>query len=187
MFSQNKVNKEAAIIVSPEVVEAINFVIGDNVVYPTHGVGVITSEEQQVVAGVEMPVYVISFLQDKMTLRVPKTRAAKAGLRPLSTLSEVDFAIKVLRNRTKSSKSVKARIMWSKRARKYEAMINSGSMVLLAEVIRDLYKAENEERSYSEKQIYDTAISRFVQEYSIVKNLDRVEAAQAVLAVLSYS
>ncbi|MDZ5761400.1 CarD family transcriptional regulator [Lyticum sinuosum] len=174
-------------ISQPTDVNEVNFQVGDNVVYPMHGVGIIISEENQSVAGVDMTVYVISFSHDRVTLRIPKNRTAKVGLRSLSSESDVEFAFKILSNKIRSSKNQRGRIMWSKRARKYESMIHSGSLILLAEVIRDLYKPDGEDHSYSEKQIYDTAMLRFVQEYSILKKVTKDEALQKIISTLNYS
>lgn len=158
------------------------FNVGDNVVYPSHGVGEITAEEVQTVAGTEVSVYVISFSKDKMLLRIPKSRAVKAGLRHLSSSSDITKVVAVLQSKAKISKG-----MWSKRAQEYECKINSGNIIAIAEVLRDLYRnVDDPERSYSEKIIYDLAIDRLVNEYSIATGLDRVEAHNKIISILSY-
>ncbi len=159
-----------------------SFKIGDSVVYPSHGVGQITAEEIQVVAGVEISLYVISFTKDKMILRVPKSRAVKTGLRHISSTSDLDSAISVLKGKAKISKG-----MWSKRAQEYESKINSGSIISIAEVLRDLHRnVEDPDRSYSEKVIYDLALDRLVNEYSMAVNLDKTNAYSKILAILNY-
>ena len=158
------------------------FSVGDKVVYPTHGVGCITKEEVQAVAGMELNLYVISFAKDKMILHVPKTRALKSGLRHLSTMEELEEALQILQDKPKILKG-----MWSKRAQEYESKINSGSLVLLSEVLRDLYKAMDENRSYSERVIYELALNRFVYEYAAIKKIDIAVAQQKVIDILDTS
>ena len=158
------------------------FKIGDSVVYPSHGVGCITGEEVQTVAGSEIKVYVISFDNDKMILRVPKSRAVKAGLRHLSSNKEIDEAVATLKAKAKVSKG-----MWSKRVQEYESKINSGSVVLVAEVVRDLHKnVDDPDRSYSEKIIYESALERLIKEYAASLSLDEESARAKVLTVLEY-
>ena len=160
-----------------------SFSVGDDVVYPAHGVGTIIAEENQIVAGNDVDLYVISFVKDKMTLRVPKTRASKIGLRDLSSEDQIDSAIQILKTKAKVSKG-----MWSKRAQEYETKINSGSIIAIAEVLRDLHKNVDEsDRSYSEKIIYDLAMNRLVNEYSVSMSLDRDEAQNKILSILNYA
>ena len=157
-----------------------NFKIGDNVVYPSHGVGKITSEETQVIAGTQMKLYVITFAQDKMVLRVPKSRAVKTGLRHLSSEDEFKKVIDVLKSKARIAKG-----MWSKRAQKYETKINSGSMILIAEVLRDLHKnVEDPDRSYSERTIYDLALNRLTNEYAVVMQVTRDVAQKEIIQIL---
>ena len=159
-----------------------NFRVGDNVVYPSHGVGQITSEESQVVAGTEVNVYVISFAKDKMILRVPKSRATKIGLRHLSSNKELTKAVSVLKGRPEISKE-----MWSRKAQKFEAKIYSGSVISIAEVVRDLHRdVDSPDRSYSEKVIYDLALDRLINEYSVATGLDRDAARNKILSILNY-
>lgn len=158
------------------------FRVGDSVVYPSHGVGTIISEEVQNIGGIELRLYVISFLQDKMTLLVPKARAVKAGLRHLSSDCEIDKALTTLKSRARVSKG-----MWSKRAQEYESKIHSGSVVLIAEVLRDLHKnVDDPNRSYSEKIIYELAFSRFVSEYAAAADIGRDDANKKVSMILNY-
>ncbi|MHC0448665.1 MULTISPECIES: CarD family transcriptional regulator [unclassified Candidatus Lariskella] len=156
------------------------FRIGDPVIYPTHGVGQITGEEVELIGGIETKLYVISFAKDKMVLRVPKSRALKTGLRHLS--SEKDFAnvISVLRSAAKMNKN-----MWSKRAQEYEQKINSGDIKLIAEVVRDLYRQiSDQERSYSEKLIYDAALDRLAREYAVASGMELDVAKEKIISIL---
>jgi CarD family transcriptional regulator len=157
-----------------------SFTIGDAVVYPSHGVGEITSEETQVIAGEEMSLYVIKFSKDKMILRVPKSRAIKAGLRHLSSDDSFSQVLEVLQSRPRI-----ARGMWSKRAQEYEGKINSGDIVSIAEVLRDLHKnVDDPERSYSERMIYESALERLVEEYAATQSINRDAALEKILMML---
>ena len=153
---------------------ARNFKVGEYVVYPAHGVGKLIGCESHDIAGAQLELLVINFDKDKMVLRLPKEKAENAGLRPLSTKTEMDEALKMLSVRTKPR-----RVMWSRRAQEYETKINSGMPGSIAEVIRDLYRRSNDnEQSYSERQIYQAAVERFVRELSVVEDLDEKSAIE---------
>ena len=113
------------------------FKAGEHIVYPAHGVGQITGIEEQEVAGFKLELFVISFEKDKMTLRVPLPKAASVGMRKLANAESVEKALAVVRGRPRIK-----RTMWSRRAQEYEAKINSGDLVAIAEVVRDLYRRE---------------------------------------------
>ena len=127
----------------------LTFKVGQNVVYPAHGVGEITSVEKQTVAGMDLEVYVVAFEQDKMILRVPTNRAEASGMRALAGSKLVENALKTLGGRARVK-----RTMWSRRAQEYEAKINSGDLISIAEVVRDLHRGEDQpDQSYSERQL----------------------------------
>ena len=152
------------------------FSIGDHVVYPAHGVGQIQGIETQEVAGLSLEVYVITFDHEKMTLRVPTRKAKTAGLRPLAAGDVVTQALSTLKGRARVK-----RTMWSRRAQEYEAKINSGDLISIAEVVRDLHRADNQpEQSYSERQLYESALDRMAREVAAIERIDR-EAAVAIL------
>src|ERR1700761_7711135 len=153
-----------------------DFSVGDHVVYPAHGVGEIKAIESQAVAGMELEVYVITFDHEKMTLRVPTKRAVTSGLRPLAANDVVTQALTTLKGRARVK-----RTMWSRRAQEYEAKINSGDLISIAEVVRDLHRAENQpEQSYSERQLYESALDRMAREVAAIEKIDR-EAAVNML------
>ena len=132
------------------------FSAGDFVVYPAHGVGKVTSIEAQTIAGQKVELFVISFERDRMTLRVPVRKVENSGLRKLSTRKVMEAALTTLKGRARVK-----RAMWSRRAQEYEAKINSGDPVSIAEVVRDLHRgASQPEQSYSERQIYEQALER---------------------------
>ena len=155
---------------------AHDFSIGDHVVYPAHGVGSVAGIEHQEVAGLSLEVYVITFDHEKMTLRVPTKKAKTAGLRSLAATNVVSQALTTLKGRARIK-----RTMWSRRAQEYEAKINSGDLISIAEVVRDLHRADNQpEQSYSERQLYESALDRMAREVAAIESIDR-DAAIAVL------
>ena len=152
----------------------------DYVVYPAHGVGQIVNIEKQEVAGLELELFVISFAKDKMTLRVPTHKAADVGMRSLSSPDVVTRAMDTLKGKAKVK-----RAMWSRRAQEYEAKINSGDLIAIAEVVRDLHRNdEQREQSYSERQLYEAALDRLTRELAAVNDMDEAGALQSVDAIL---
>ena len=152
------------------------FSIGDHVVYPAHGVGQIQGIETQEVAGLSLEVYVITFDHEKMTLRVPTAKARTAGLRALAETNVVTQALTTLKGRARVK-----RTMWSRRAQEYEAKINSGDLVSIAEVVRDLHRADNQpEQSYSERQLYEAALDRMAREIAAVNKMSETEAVRLI-------
>jgi len=150
------------------------------VVYPAHGVGRIVSIEEQEVAGTRLELFVISFEKDKMTLRVPTAKARTTGMRSLSSPDIVERALATLKGRAKVK-----RAMWSRRAQEYEQKINSGDLIAIAEVVRDLYRADDQpEQSYSERQLYEAALERLTRELAAVERVDETDAAQRVETAL---
>ena len=157
------------------------FKVGQFIVYPAHGVGKVTGIEQEVIAGFDIEVYVISFEQDKMTLRVPTAKAANSGMRALSNENVLKDAFTTLKGRARIK-----RTMWSRRAQEYEAKINSGDLILVSEVVRDLHRGETQpEQSYSERQLYESALDRMVREVAAIKKSDRGIALDEVLDTLT--
>ena len=155
---------------------ALEFKVGDHVVYPAHGVGRVQGIETQEVAGLKLEVYVITFDHEKMTLRVPTRKAKAAGLRPLANTDVVGKALTTLKGRARIK-----RTMWSRRAQEYEAKINSGDLISIAEVVRDLYRADNQpEQSYSERQLFESAMDRMAREVAAIESIDR-DSAVAML------
>ena len=145
---------------------------GDYVVYPTHGVGQVTNVEIQEIAGHKLKLFVISFDQDRMTLRVPVTKAGTAGLRKLSSRKMMDTALETLKGRARVK-----RTMWSRRAQEYEAKINSGDPLAIAEVVRDLHRKSGQpDQSFSERQIFESARDRLAMELAVIEKID-MEAA----------
>jgi len=150
----------------------VTFAVGDHIVYPAHGVGQIVDIETREVAGTSMELYVVDFQQEKMILRVPTQRASMSGMRPLSSGDAVEAALNTLQGQAKVK-----RTMWSRRAQEYEAKIKSGDIVSIAEVVRDLYRGEDQpEQSYSERQLYESAIDRLAREVAAIEKIDETTA-----------
>lgn len=152
----------------------------DYVVYPAHGVGQILSIEKEEIAGIALELFVISFEKDKMTLRVPTNKAAEIGMRSLSSPDVIEKALTTLKGKARVK-----RAMWSRRAQEYEQKINSGDLISIAEVVRDLHRNdEQREQSYSERQLYEAALERLTREVAAVSGGDEVAAAKQVDEVL---
>ena len=152
----------------------------DFVVYPAHGVGKIVSIEEQEVAGMKLEMFVISFEKDKMTLRVPTARASEIGMRSLASPDLIEQALATLKGKARVK-----RAMWSRRAQEYEQKINSGDLLSIAEVVRDLHRADDQrEQSYSERQLYEAALERLTREVAAVSGVDEAGAAKQVDSVL---
>lgn len=157
------------------------FTVGENVVYPSHGVGRVIDIENQEIAGYSLDVYVVLFDEDRMTLRIPVNKVDHLGLRNPSSSNVIDMAFKTLTKKAKMKRGE----LWSRRAQEYEGKINSGSMVSIAEVIRDLHRGDGQpEQSYSERQIYQLAMGRLAQELAVIENINEIQAAQKVETVL---
>ncbi len=152
----------------------------DYVVYPAHGVGQIISIEEQDVAGLTLELFVISFEKDKMTLRVPTNKATEIGMRSLSSPDVISKAMTTLKGKARVK-----RAMWSRRAQEYEQKINSGDLIAIAEVVRDLHRSDDQrEQSYSERQLYEAALERLTREVAAASGGDEVQAARQVDEVL---
>ena len=152
------------------------FRIGEYIVYPAHGVGRIVGIDTQEVAGIKLDLFVISFVKDKMTLRVPVTKATTVGMRKLADAPTIKRALETVRGRARIK-----RTMWSLRAQEYEAKINSGDLISIAEVVRDLYRSETQpEQSYSERQLYEAALDRMSREISSVNKISETEAIRQI-------
>lgn len=160
---------------------SIVFQSGEFVVYPSHGVGKIMAIEEQVVAGFKLELYVIHFEKDKMTLRVPTQKAASVGLRKVASTEIVEKALETAKGRARIK-----RTMWSRRAQEYEAKINSGDLISIAEVVRDLYRSENQpEQSYSERQLFEAALDRMAREVSAIDGSTDAEAVKKIETALA--
>ena len=157
------------------------FKTNEFIVYPAHGVGQIMAIEEQEVAGCKLELFVINFVKDKMTLRVPTAKIATVGMRKLAEGPIVKRALETLKGRARIK-----RTMWSRRAQEYEAKINSGDIVAIAEVVRDLFRSETQpEQSYSERQLYEAALDRLSREIAAVQRITETEAIKEIEGALA--
>jgi CarD family transcriptional regulator len=157
------------------------FKANEFVVYPAHGVGQILAIEEQEIAGAKLELFVINFMKDKMTLRVPTAKVANVGMRKLSEPALVKKALETLKGRARVK-----RTMWSRRAQEYEAKINSGDLTSIAEVTRDLFRPDDApEQSYSERQIFEAASSRLARELGAMEQTDEKAALAKLLEILN--
>jgi CarD family transcriptional regulator len=158
----------------------LGFEVGDYVVYPKHGVGRVVEIQHQEIAGIALDLFVLRFEKERMTLRVPMNKVESVGMRKLSSQATMNEALTTLKGKPRIK-----RTMWSRRAQEYEAKINSGDLVSIAEVVRDLHRAEDQpEQSYSERQIYEAAIGRLARELAAMENIDEPAAQQKIEQVL---
>ena len=152
------------------------FKTSEHIVYPAHGVGQIVAIEEQEVAGLKLELFVITFEKDKMTLRVPVGKVESVGMRKLAETATVKKALETVKGRARVK-----RAMWSRRAQEYEAKINSGDLIALSEVVRDLFRADTQpEQSYSERQLYEQAIDRMAREIAAVNKITETEAVRLI-------
>ncbi|MCF6274569.1 MAG: CarD family transcriptional regulator [Robiginitomaculum sp.] len=159
----------------------LKFKAGDFIVYPAHGMGKVIAVESETIAEMDIEVYVILFEQDKMTLRVPTQKVDSSGMRGLANDKVLKDAFTTLRGRPRVK-----RTMWSRRAQEYEGKINSGDLLLLTEVVRDLYRTEEQpDQSYSERQLYERAIDRMVREVSAIMKMDTGSTMDKIIETLS--
>ena len=153
---------------------------GDFVVYPAHGVGHILGTEQREVGGILLDLVIVRFDNDRMTLRIPLNKAAESGLRKLSSRKQMDAALSTLKGRAKVRKA-----MWSRRAQEYETKINSGNLIWIAEVVRDLHRGENQaDQSYSERQMYQAALERLAGEFAAIEDIDKSSATTKLEGIM---
>ncbi len=171
----------APVAIVPKKPEKLDFGAGDFVVYPAHGVGLVEGVETTTIGGMEITLYTICFEKDRMRLKLPVSKVKASGLRKLSSKDRLKDALATLQGRSQTR-----RVMWSRRAQEYEAKINSGDPVSIAEVLRDLRKDTDEsEQSYSERQIYQAALERLAREVAAIEKIDEKKAAEKLEAVLS--
>ena len=161
--------------------KALSFDVGDYVVYPKHGVGRVVELQSTEIAGTRLDLYVLRFEKERMTLRVPVNKADSVGMRKLSSDKTMKDALETLKGKPKVK-----RTMWSRRAQEYEAKINSGDLTSIAEVTRDLFRADDQpEQSYSERQIFEAASSRLARELGAMEQTDEKTALVKILEILN--
>ena len=162
-------------VVATPAAKKLLFKVNELIVYPAHGVGRVVQIEEQEIAGIKLELYIVDFEKEKLRLKVPTSKSEAKGMRKLADKPLIDHAMKVLKGRARIK-----RTMWSRRAQEYEAKINSGDLIAVAEVVRDLYRSERQpEQSYSERQLFEQALERMAREIAAVKKIDEVLAKTA--------
>ncbi|MFZ5672942.1 MAG: CarD family transcriptional regulator [Pseudomonadota bacterium] len=155
-------------VVATPAAKKLLFKVNELIVYPAHGVGRVVQIEEQEIAGIKLELYIVDFEKEKLRLKVPTSKSEQKGMRKLADKPLIDHAMKVLKGRARIK-----RTMWSRRAQEYEAKINSGDLIAVAEVVRDLYRSERQpEQSYSERQLFEQALDRMAREIAAVKKID---------------
>jgi CarD family transcriptional regulator len=168
-------------VVATPAAKKLLFKVNELVVYPAHGVGRVVQIEEQEIAGIKLELYIVDFDKEKLRLKVPTSKSEQKGMRKLADKPLIDHAMKVLKGRARIK-----RTMWSRRAQEYEAKINSGDLIAVAEVVRDLYRSERQpEQSYSERQLFEQALERMAREIAAVKKIDDDMAIKEVESFLA--
>ena len=153
------------------------------VVYPSHGVGKVIEIEKREIAGQMLEMYVIEFEKEKMTQRVPVGKIKENGVRKVSTKNQLKEIFEILTGKAKIR-----RTMWSRRAQEYEQKINSGDLIAIAEVVRDLHRKDDQrEQSYSERQLYEAALERLTREIAAIEKTDEQKAIEKMETILNNS
>ncbi|WP_119270829.1 CarD family transcriptional regulator [Taklimakanibacter deserti] len=168
-------------VVATPAAKKLLFKVNELIVYPAHGVGRVVQIEEQEIAGIKLELYIVDFEKEKLRLKVPTSKSEQKGMRKLADKPLIDHAMKVLKGRARIK-----RTMWSRRAQEYEAKINSGDLIAVAEVVRDLYRSERQpEQSYSERQLFEQALERMAREIAAVKKIDDDMAIKEIEAFLA--
>lgn len=168
-------------VVATPAAKKLLFKVNELIVYPAHGVGRVVMIEEQEIAGIKLELYIVDFEKEKLRLKVPTSKSEQKGMRKLADKPLIEHAMKVLKGRARIK-----RTMWSRRAQEYEAKINSGDLIAVAEVVRDLYRSERQpEQSYSERQLFEQALDRMAREIAAVKKIDDDMAVKEIETFLA--
>ncbi|MCP1216121.1 CarD family transcriptional regulator [Acetobacter orientalis] len=153
---------------------------GDAIVYAAHGVGRVDRIGVDEIAGTKLEVIQISFPGNQMTLRIPLMKARKAGLRKIVSREIVDKAMAIIKGKPHVSKG-----MWARRAVAYQEKINSGDLVQIAEVLRDLRRnVDSLDGSFSERKLFEAAQERFVAEVAVLEKKDPADVLTSLTEVM---
>ena len=165
-LTKSQDQKPEIIKIKKQDTEKREYKIKDYVVYPKDGVGQITEFKKITIGGIDVEVYIIKLVKEKVDLKFPINK--QSLLRPLATVNQLNKCISILKGKPKIKRS-----MWSRRAQEYDAKITSGKIYELAEVVRDLNKGDDImiDQSYSERQLFEKAYDRLLSEFQIVLNL----------------
>ncbi len=156
------------------------FNVGDNAVYPGHGVGQVTAIETKEIFGKKQTFYSIKIIDSGMKIMIPMDNVAQVGLRPIISSEEADTVIGILKE-----KDIKIdNQTWNRRYREYMEKIKTGSVYEIAEVLRDLFLLKVEkELSFGERKMLDTARTLLLKELSLAKSREELETQDEVKAI----
>ncbi|MFQ5900592.1 MAG: CarD family transcriptional regulator [Thermodesulfobacteriota bacterium] len=158
------------------------FNVGDVVVYPAHGVGVVESIEAKEISGTTHTFFILTILGNGMTVMVPVDNAELVGLRDLVDKKTVTRVYDILRDKDAPPDTQ----TWNRRYREYMEKIKTGSILEVATVLRDLYLLKfDKELSFGEKKMFDTAKNLLVQELSIVNKTTSSKVEEELHDVLA--
>jgi len=142
------------------------FKIGEKVVYPAHGVGIIENVQSRRFSGSDTKFYTLRIIDSDMKIMIPTAKAESVGLRRVIGKDMVGKVYKVLRE-----KRVRVdQATWNRRYREYTEKIKTGSVLEIAAVLRDLFMLKGDkELSFGERKMLDTARNLLVKELAIAK------------------
>ena len=162
--------------------ESFEFKVGDNAVYPSHGVGIIKKIEEKKVSGENKSFYIVKIIENGMTIMVPTDNTIGVGLRAVITDRDIEDIYSILRN-----KDVKIdRTTWNRRYREYTDKIKTGSVKEIAEVLRNLFLLKHsKDLSFGEKKMFNIAKNLLVKEISIARKEEEKSIESSLSQALS--
>jgi len=153
------------------------FRAGQAVVYPAHGVGRVVRTERFDYGGRRVPFLRVRFEEERFDLRLRVESLASSPLRPISSRATMRRAMDELRETRTRRRSA----MWSRRAQEYDSSIQSGDPIRIAKVVRELWRGKGQpEQSFSERQMYQVALSRLARELAAVDDSSEESAAAKI-------
>lgn len=158
----------------------MEFKVGEKAVYPAHGVGTVKGIESQDFEGFRQTFYVLRIMDNGMTIRVPVQNAGAIGMRKVISREHVDKIYEVLRDRDVPTDNQ----TWNRRYREYMNKIQTGDLIEVAKVLRDLALLKADKNlSFGERKMFDQARSLLVQEISVAKDTDERSIEEEIDAI----
>ncbi|MFQ5892833.1 MAG: CarD family transcriptional regulator [Nitrospinota bacterium] len=145
------------------------FKVGDKVVYPAHGVGVIEDIQNREMLGTKESFYILHMCERDMTIMVPTANSNKVGLREVIAEGDVTKVLDVLKQR--GSKTTEA---WNRRSKQYMETIKTGCVFEIAKIYRDLTQLKRRKTlSFGEKRVLDNVRELIAEEISQVRGISK--------------
>ena len=158
------------------------FKVGDNAVYPAHGVTIVKRIEERDVGGKKKSFYVLQVVENQMTIMVPTDNAASVGLRSIISDKEVKRVYRILKDRDVKIDNT----TWNRRYREYMEKLKTGSVYEIAEVLRNLFLLRlNKDLSFGERKMLDQAKALLVREISLAKQANEAVVEQEIHTIFS--